>query len=533
MIIRLKVFEQTLSIVDTKSIPRKGSKDYLVLHFLFSSDWDDLNKVCYLQNGEVSQPIDVVDNLVEVPEWFTEQDSFDVTLFGKSGSQEVPTNVVSLRLEKSNTLWEKDAPEPQPSWLAKVIDLNNHPSIPGENGYWLFWDIDSGAYVESDLPLPAISVGPQGPQGEKGDKGDAFTYADFTAAQLAALKGEKGDTGAIGPQGPRGEQGPKGDTGAVGPKGNTGATGPQGQKGEPGPQGPKGDAGATGATGPQGPKGDKGDTGPAGVGVPNGGIAGQLLSKTESGTEWIDPPQSGVQPDWNQNDSTAPDYVKNRPFYTGAPVETVLVEESTVSFADAGGIYLARFSSTFAATVGDIYKISWDGTVYECTCVSSPDNMKLIGNLFIMGDMADTGEPFIIVDSKQGVQIGTLDTSPTHTISISGVVQEVVKIDEKYLPKGLIVNVVGTKSNAGNTYLLFDKTDEEIYNAANNGIAVTLELWGYNLQYIKDNTMFWGVVPYTMGTNGITKLEVLCVSRDNIGWGLKETYITASTDSNS
>ena len=159
MIIRLKVFEQTLSIVDTKSVPRKGSKDYLALHFLFSSDWKDLDKLCYLQHGEVSQPIDVVDGLVEVPEWFTEQDSFDVTLFGKNGNQEVPTNVVSLRLDKSNTLWEQDAPEPQPSWLAKIIDLNNHPSIPGNNGYWLIWDTDRGAYVESDLPLPEVSSG--------------------------------------------------------------------------------------------------------------------------------------------------------------------------------------------------------------------------------------------------------------------------------------------------------------------------------------------------------------------------------------
>ena len=159
MIIRLKVFEQTLSIIETKSVPRNGSKDYLLLQFAFSSDWKDLNKVCYLQKGDVSQPIDVVDNFVEVPEWFTEQDSFDVTLFGKGGSQEVPTNVVSLRLEKSNTLWEQDAPEPQPSWLAKIIDLNNHPSIPGQNGYWLIWDTDSGAYVESDLPLPEVSGG--------------------------------------------------------------------------------------------------------------------------------------------------------------------------------------------------------------------------------------------------------------------------------------------------------------------------------------------------------------------------------------
>ena len=159
MIIRLKVFEQTLSIVDTKSVPRKGSKDYLLLQFAFSSDWKDLNKVCYLQKGDVSQPIDVVDNFVEVPEWFTEQDSFDVTLFGTNGSQEVPTNIVALQLEKSNTLWEQDAPEPQPSWLAKIIDLNNHPPVPGNNGYWMLWDTDSGAYVESDLPLPEVSGG--------------------------------------------------------------------------------------------------------------------------------------------------------------------------------------------------------------------------------------------------------------------------------------------------------------------------------------------------------------------------------------
>ena len=181
MIIQLKVFEQTLSIIDTKSIPRKGSKDYLVLQFTFSSDWDDLNKLCYLQRDEVSQPIEVVDGLVEVPEWFTEQDSFNITLLGTNGGQEVPTNVVYLHLEKSNTLWEKDAPEPQPSWLAKVIGLNNHPPIPGDNGYWLIWNIDNGKYVESELPLPDMPVGPQGPKGDTGPQGP------------------KGDTGPAGP----------------------------------------------------------------------------------------------------------------------------------------------------------------------------------------------------------------------------------------------------------------------------------------------------------------------------------------------
>ena len=156
MIIRLKVFEQTLSIVDTKSVPRKGSKDYLVLQFMFSSDWKDLNKLCYLQKGEVSQPIDVINNLVKVTEWFTQQDHFYITLFGKNDNQEVPTNVVPLRLDKSNTLWEKDAPEPQPSWIVKLIDLNNHPPVPGNNGYWMLWDTDKGTYVESELPQNSV-----------------------------------------------------------------------------------------------------------------------------------------------------------------------------------------------------------------------------------------------------------------------------------------------------------------------------------------------------------------------------------------
>lgn len=51
--------------------------------------------------------------------------------------------------------------------------------------------------------------------------------------------------------------------------------------------------GATGSVGPRGPKGDTGQTGPAGAGVPDGGTVGQLLGKTETGTAWVDPPQSG------------------------------------------------------------------------------------------------------------------------------------------------------------------------------------------------------------------------------------------------
>lgn len=176
-----------------------------------------------------------------------------------------------------------------------------------------------------------------------------------------------------------------------------------------------------------------GAQGPAGAGVPDGGTAGQLLSKTEYGTEWIDPPQSKVQPDWNQNDSTAADYVKNRPFYTGTR-ETVLVEESTVSFDPEDGIYIGELESTFSATVGETYKVYWDGTAYECICVDF-SGMTIIGNLSIANAGSDTGEPFFMnIIGGMVIGISTLDTSDSHTFSISGYAESVVKIDQKYLP---------------------------------------------------------------------------------------------------
>ena len=174
----------------------------------------------------------------------------------------------------------------------------------------------------------------------------------------------------------------------------------------------------------------------------------------------------GVQSDWNQNDETAADYVKNRPFYTGDPVETVLVEESTVSFVEDSGLYFAEFESTFEATVGETYKVYWDGTTYECACVNF-NNIPAIGNLSIAGAGSDTGEPFLMgVDNGRIIDIATQNTSASHTISISGLVSEVVKIDPKYLP-----DTIATKSEVEAAQTTANNAQTTAYNAlttANN-----------------------------------------------------------------
>ena len=126
--------------------------------------------------------------------------------------------------------------------------------------------------------------------------------ADITP--IASLTGELAMPEKVWMQGPPGPQGQQGEPGAA-------ATVTVGTvtTGEPGTDAivtnsgtenaavlnftiPRGATGAAGAPGQQGPKGDTGETGPAGAGVPDGGTAGQLLGKTETGTAWIDPPQS-------------------------------------------------------------------------------------------------------------------------------------------------------------------------------------------------------------------------------------------------
>lgn len=216
---------------------------------------------------------------------------YTMQLRGTNGGQTRHTNAVVVTIPASlsgDAQWP-EVPSEFSQIEANIIALNQHPPIPGDEGYWLTWDLSTGAYVTSDLPLPDVAVGPPGPPGAAATVtvGSTTTGEPGTQAQVtnsgtvsnAVLDftiprgetGGKGDTGPTGPEGPPGPQGPKGDTGETGPqgpKGDTGATGPQG---EAGPQGP---AGETGPQGPQGPKGDKGDTGatgpqgPAGLGVP-------------------------------------------------------------------------------------------------------------------------------------------------------------------------------------------------------------------------------------------------------------------------
>ena len=227
--------------------------------------------------------------------------------------------------------------------------------------------------------------------------------------------------------------------------------------------------------------------------IPCGGfkLDEKSFSLDENGVLSVSGGGGGVQPDWNQNDSTATDYIKNRPFYTGDPVETVLVEESTVSFTGSGGIYSGTIQSSFKPKLGNTYKVFWDGSIYESLCTPAYEDF-MIGNTSIIGIGTDTGEPFLINIYKDTnnntIEIITTETSESHVISISESSQLIVKIPAKFIDKNTSGYIVVHKSET------MTKQEAANYTSAFLGGEIAFVVWGTNLHikmiyYVSGSTL--------------------------------------------
>ena len=184
-------------------------------------------------------------------------------------------------------------------------------------------------------------------------------------------------------------------------------------------------------------------------------------------------------------------------------------------------------------SIGQTYTVRFDNTEYECICVDL-SGVPAIGNASIQGAGSDSEEPFLLGYIDGRFSIFVIDETSTHTVLITANVKTFKKIDDKFLSKELIVNVAGRESyELGDTYLLFDETDDEINNALANGITVKLNYYGHNLQYDSGFKMFWGVSPNLVSNGGIIELGVMSVEKSENGWLYRETLIDTSTKSTS
>lgn len=157
-----------------------------------------------------------------------------------------------------------------------------------------------------------------------------------------------------------------------------------------------------------------------------------------------------VQPDWNQNDATAKDYIKNRICYTKDATETIVLN-STLPFTDISSSGLTVFSyqdtsSNIKFNEGTTYTVNFDTTSYTCIAFTDDrlSNAVILGNLGIAGMSSATNEPFaIITDNKgdNGLQIVTNLTGTSHNVKIAESHTEIIKLDKKYIPDDIFINI--------------------------------------------------------------------------------------------
>ena len=166
------------------------------------------------------------------------------------------------------------------------------------------------------------------------------------------------------------------------------------------------------------------------------------------------------QPDWNQNDETAKDYVKNRPFYTS--ISTMYTDEFTGEYSGSYN-WLEHDTSKISPywKEGQSVTVTWNGVEYPLTVRwCSPIGYDGVGNFSIyMPDMPeiceDTGEPFAIwCVGSEGFIVAVPGEEPvtaTWKVGVPDVLTD-VPIPDKYIPgwvKNATNNVMSKSDPAG------------------------------------------------------------------------------------
>ena len=170
--------------------------------------------------------------------------------------------------------------------------------------------------------------------------------------------------------------------------------------------------------------------------LPNDGNPGDVLVKTETGSAWEKQEPATSTPDWNQNYPTASDYIKNRPFYTSEVDQTEVVPEQTYTLSSNGSFAVyADESGTYPYSLedGKNYIVVYNGTTYKLKSINA-DGLTYVGDMGPLQGIEAT-VPFLIIASNGILQIADYNGSTEVTFKIISYREDVTQIDLKYIPE--------------------------------------------------------------------------------------------------
>lgn len=149
---------------------------------------------------------------------------------------------------------------------------------------------------------------------------------------------------------------------------------------------------------------------------------------------YVDAHNGGSQDDWNQNDTTAADYIKNRP---GAYMGDETIYDGTPTTALASGSYRARLSPAFTLAAGNAYRVTFNGTAYVLTAQdkTAEVNAVILGELTNDNKRDFTNYPFCIFQMGQLAALWT-EAAGTYTLKVESLGTVVVPLDSRFMPLG-------------------------------------------------------------------------------------------------
>lgn len=272
-------------------------------------------------------------------------------------------------------------------------------------------------------------------------------------------------------------------------------------------------------------------------------IGGKDLSTNDFTNEYktkLDSIESGAQvntqADWQQNDETAKDYVKNRPGgYEGSP-ENVL-SETTFSGTSA--------TLDMALVLGYTYIVTFDGIEYVSTAKRDGAYPIFIGNTTYAWHGTITDDPFCILGNTNPC---TINCDPgDHTVKVDKI--NIVKIPEKYLDikntnivngsaKGSLRTIGSKKEDSG--YEIGQYAFAEGYNTSASGSASHAE--GYyttassNYQHVQgkyniaDTTTYADIIGN--GSSDTERSNAATVDWNGNGWYAGDVYVGSTSGKN-
>ena len=142
--------------------------------------------------------------------------------------------------------------------------------------------------------------------------------------------------------------------------------------------------------------------------------------------------RSDTQPDWNQNDVSAPDYVKNRTHWEDPEVlGDIVAQNPNLALADWDGFLHGEFTLREELVIGNTYKVSINGATGQYLVCHLNKNSACLGSQAGNGfEIIDGGAGSGIVKLYNQYFIDSIDLTITHISSPP----EIHTLDPKYLP---------------------------------------------------------------------------------------------------